>query len=186
MLQAMLEATGRITTLARQASDLGAWLHSLDDAPLLTTTCGDLFAALDGLTSAAHPQLRITSPSSDIAARPIRADVARLADALLSTAEALLSETREDAIAISALCTPADEAVTIELAPPPGSEVIPDAGFEAGAERVASFERGGSGLALVIASYVLEAHGARVTPGERQSSLLIQLAGTAAGAGDPT
>src|SRR5690606_27057268 len=117
MLQAMLEATGRITTIARQASDLGTWLQAVDEeASLSCVEYAGLFAALADRTSVGHPQIRVKDPSPQVAMRTLRADVDRLADALLSTAESLRHETGEDVIEIAAPDSHPKGPVTIQLA----------------------------------------------------------------------
>lgn len=153
MLDAMLDATGRLTAIARQASDLGAWLgtHESDAFEAVTLT-----AVLDEVDKRREPAGLTVRRPTELPAAVIRADAGALASALIALAEWLA---RESGAAVEVSTSPAtgEGTVGFRLRAQPTHDVAP----RASALRVA-FDAGGAGLALVAASHILDAHGAAV------------------------
>jgi light-regulated signal transduction histidine kinase (bacteriophytochrome) len=164
MLEAMLQSTARLTAIARQASDLGLWLTALETTPLPTVSLGDV---VDALTERAQNTASVRIAASDVATAPrLNAESRPLADAVIALAESMARETGEAEIEVSISASTADAATRFVLRPRTyaGPPVSPPS--RAAAERAVTFDRGGAGLGLVLASYVLDAHGATVTPDE--------------------
>jgi hypothetical protein len=84
---------------------------------------------------------------------------------------------------LSARSVDGQEAVLFLLTPTDGAEASPGAGFASPAREgdepprtvTLAFDRGGFGLSLVLASYVLDAHGAEVRTGTAGASIQVQL-----------
>ena len=173
MLEAMLEATGRLTVIARQASELGSWLSATADAPLPEVTLRDLFGALES-RAAGHPAINTIAPPTDAGRGVLRADRERLADAVMAIAESLLRETGSAVIELSMSDPHAGGSGGLHLRPlaPVHAPAAPPS--RPGAQRALLFDRGGAGLAMVAASYVLDAHRARVGPADDPHEILIQ------------
>jgi light-regulated signal transduction histidine kinase (bacteriophytochrome) len=163
VLEAMLQSTARLTAIARQASDLGLWLTALETTPLLTVSLGDV---VDALTERAQNTASVRIAALDIAPARIKAEPRALADAVIALAESMARETGETEIEVSISASTADAATRFVLRPRTyaGPPVSPPS--RTAAERAVTFDRGGAGLGLVFASYVLDAHGATVTPDE--------------------
>jgi signal transduction histidine kinase len=171
MLDAMLDATGRLTAIARQASELGAWLTARDTAPLEPVAVGDV---LDEIAKRTAPDGAIAvvrgRDSADETPR-VRADAAALAGAIMALAESMA---REAGGGIVEVCqAPGDEAgpsLSLRARTRAASE---NGQADGHAQRAMSFDRGGAGLALVAASYVLDAHGAETRIGDAPGSIDI-------------
>jgi len=154
MLDAMLDATGRLTGIARQASDLGAWLTGPGAAPLPTHPVSEIVARLAGRFGADSPIAATVHPvSAAVGDQLLRCDPPALVDALSAVVDALHREAGGAPVEIALADPEATGVVTIRLQ-----------AHGQGHARPFSFERGGSGLALVTASHVLTAHGAIVEP----------------------
>lgn len=170
MLQAMLDATGRLTTIGRQAADLAPWTTASPRAAADTVSLGAL------LDAAARGQ---TGVSVEITG-PVRDELIATADkqALEAALGALIAAARRD--------LPREAGLAVRASPGAGAELrvhigTPDATpDEAEPGRPLAFDRGGLGLALVLASYVLDAHGAEVTE-TAPGSILIRLHKTGGG-----
>jgi signal transduction histidine kinase len=158
MLTAMLGATSRLAALGRQSSDLAVWMRR--DEPDTTT---DAAAQMQAVAS--HAPAGVTAVPTEAGAEHVFlrvADVQALAQAIAALAELAMRETRQTTAAI-ALRACDDGTVRVIIAVPPDS-----ASLEAGETLPAvtepvPFNRGGLGLSLCLASYVLTAHGATVT-----------------------
>ncbi len=175
MLNAMLDATGRITTLARQASDLATWQ--------------------DGRAIAGE---RVTIPASSLIERAVAGVTGGVASAEVSDeASALLVET-PGAGALAAALTALIQAVARETEPPVlvsgraiaghrlGVVIRPSAATAAVPEDLdaldaatvttgnrAPFDEGGQGLSLVLAAEVLAAHQASVLAIDRPTAFVV-------------
>jgi hypothetical protein len=157
MLEAMLDATGRLTTIARQASDLGNWLGAVEARPF-----GPV--AVTAVTDALADRLRNMPPAVALLPVPatpltLRADPAALAGAIVALAESMHRDNESAVIEISVLDSQADGSVGFALGPASsttGTASSPGRPMSPGP----SFDRGGAGLALIAASHVLDQHGA--------------------------
>jgi K+-sensing histidine kinase KdpD len=156
MLTSMLDSTGRLAAIGRQASDLAVFLKS-PAAPERRVTVGALLAEI---TKRAPAGVTIAA-CRDIAAD---ATIATSSDELLAGAITALTDlVKRDSgekTAGVAVCV-SDAGVRFAIAP--GTD--PDRATIDPADRGTglAFDRGGLGLSLVVASFVLDAHGARVT-----------------------
>lgn len=163
MLEAMLQATARLTAIAHQASDLGGWITTLDATPLPSVS---LAAVVDALTerAKASASVRVVRPDAIDLPR-LDAKPTALADAIMALAESMARETGADVVEISAADSQADASTRFIISPRPlvGASPAPTTGLSA-AQRAVAFDRGGAGLAMILASYVLDAHGATITP----------------------
>ena len=171
MLEAMLEATARLTAIAHQASDLGGWLTALDATPLPPVPRA---ALVDALTERAQATaaVRVVRPDTTDGPR-LDAKPAALADAIIALAESMARETGADVVEISAAPSQADGSTRFIIGPRPavGASSAPNA--RSAAQRSVAFDRGGAGLSLILASYVLDAHGATVTPDSESGQISL-------------
>lgn len=169
MLDAMLSATARLTAIAREASDLSGWLTTTGSAPLPSVPLG---AVLDALAERAlkTPGVQLVAATPPVDLR-LNAEPGLLADAILALAGSMARETGEPVVTIS----------TPDSSTPPTQFVLRACSLDGavshhtGAQRAGAFDRGGAGLALILASYVLDAHGATVQPHDEASVLSIQI-----------
>lgn len=154
MLDAMLDATGRLTAIARQASDLGSWLGGSNSQAFETVS---LDRVLDEVDKRREPAGLTIIRAADATAPDIRADVTALAGAIIALAEWLGRETGSP-VEVSTAPAGADASVGVRLRACP-----PDAGMVRAPTRGIVFDAGGAGLALIAASHILDAHEAAVS-----------------------
>jgi hypothetical protein len=178
MIRAMLDATGRIAAVGRQASDMALWVSP-------TSATGQVaLTALAEQTAALVPSggvsVRIDGGLGRAAVRT--SDAGALAAALAALAELTARDTGAP-VDLSARSIDGVEAVLILLTPTDGAEASPGAGLAGPAREsdepprtvTLAFDRGGFGLSLALASYVLDAHGADVRTGTAGTSIQVQL-----------
>jgi len=163
MLQAMMEATGRIATLGAHASELAQWYEGppgreavqiplremLDRASQLATVPAGVRILCDERTG--HHSVQ--SP-----------DIGALAAAVAAILHAAGRERPDAPVLVEAGLLPGDESVQVTIGTV-APTVDPDAASDHPAfsdARQVSFDQGGHGLALVLASCVLSTHGARL------------------------
>jgi hypothetical protein len=154
MLDAMLAATGRLTAIAQQASQLGAWLSEQQHE--VTFTRVPVAALLDRVDRKGSTAVTLSARPSACSSFDIQADADALASALVSVAEGLAREHGATAVDISAL----EDTSGVRL----HCHTSQDAG--AAEAHPFTFDAGGMGLALVSASHVLDAHGASIHAGQ--------------------
>lgn len=165
MIKAMLDATGRLTTLGRQASDLSSWITRTAAEPAGVVT---LPALLADVTRRVTGAVETTAVSDAAAASRVRSpEPSMLAAAIAALVDSVARETGDPAatIAVAADHDTRDATVSLFIGPP---KDVSDARTSAGPAHTAeatdvAFDHGGLGLALVLASYVFDAHEARVT-----------------------
>ncbi len=157
MLQAMLDATGRIASIGRDAASLAGWLESAA-LPLRPVALSALRAEI-----ARHVPETLTIHDAGTAgtSHVLSNDLARLASAIVTVAQVVARGAGTSALTLEATAC-ADPPVARLTLRPAGLDTPPDARADARAEPLA-FDQGGMGLALVSASCVFDAHGARVT-----------------------
>jgi K+-sensing histidine kinase KdpD len=156
MLTSMLDSTGRLAAIGRQASDLAVFLKSPAGAERHVT----VGALLAEITKRAPAGVTVV-PCRDIAAD---AAIATPSDELLASAIVALTDlVKRDSGGKAAVVTACVSDVGVRFAIAPGTE--PDRATIDPADRGTglALDRGGLGLSLVVASYVLDAHGAHVT-----------------------
>lgn len=152
-IEAMRRSTARLADLGRDASTLSGWLKRTAPEPdrqLLASLIADVAER----TALARPR----QAGGSLSGRAVRTtDGAMLAQTL---ATLVLSVSRDHDNGPCVVDATVDEPyAVIDIAPE-----IPSAETVGGAKPAdkSLFDRGGMGLALVLASHVLDAHGARV------------------------
>jgi signal transduction histidine kinase len=159
MLASMLDATGRLAAIGRHASDLASWLRRgpvpLAPVPVRTVLADIASRSLAGWSVAEVPA-EVGSVEIGVA------DPALLAGAIVAVGDLAMRDSGQKAVALDVQRAPAAPDGLSLLLRPAGSPAAVDESAAATPTDVA-FDRGGLGLTLVLASYILEAHGARVT-----------------------
>jgi K+-sensing histidine kinase KdpD len=156
MLASMLDSTGRLSAIGRQASDLAVFLKSPASAGRRVT----VEALVAEIAKRASSGVTI-EPCGESAAE---ATIATSHDELLAGAisaltDLVMRDSAEKTAMVAVCASGADVRVAIAPGAGPGHTSVDPA--DGGT--VVAFDRGGLGLSLVVASYVLEAHGARTT-----------------------
>jgi hypothetical protein len=160
MLTAMLDATGRLADIGRQASDAAVFLKRSPAEDLGTVP---VHVLLDHV-GRATPDVAIAACPDEVGSRLIRtANAATLATAIGAVALLAMREAGQRTVTVLA----ADDGGQVRLTFLPGTDIhtaaAADASEMATNDGPVSFDRGGLGLALVLASYVFDAHGTTVT-----------------------
>jgi K+-sensing histidine kinase KdpD len=172
MLDAMLDATGRLTAIARQASDLGAWLAARDTTPLESVAVTEV---LEEITKRTAPDGTISVIRvNESAEQPpmVQADAPALAGAVMALAESMAREAGGAIVEIRQVRDDPGTSPSLSLRTRT-TPAVENGQVEGHAQRALSFDRGGAGLALIAASYVLDAHGARTRIGNVPGSIDI-------------
>lgn len=163
MIRAMLDATGRLAAVGRQASDVALWMSPAPAAEAVP------LAALAEKAASLVPSGGATVHLDDFTGRvPISTSNA---DALAAALAAIADLTARDtggSVEIRASSAAGRHTITMQMLPVPA--VATEAEWMAPPAPTSrpvtlAFDRGGFGLSLVLASYVLEAHGAEVRTG---------------------
>ncbi len=156
MLASMLDSTGRLATIGRQASDLAVFLKapaSLGRRVTIEALLAEIARRVSaGVTVASSPA---STPEASIATA--HGDL--LAGAVAALADLAMRDSGQKTAVIGAALIDDDLRLTIA----PGSALEAAPVDPAGAGTCVAFDRGGLGLSLIVASYVLEAHGARTS-----------------------
>ncbi len=174
MIRAMLDASGRLAALGRQASDVALWANPAARADRVP------IAALADKTAALVPSgSAVVQIDAEAGGESVStSDPEALAAALAALAELTARDTG-GRVALSARSTTESRTVTVVLTPTevPAPEAGDDISGAAAASRplTIAFDRGGFGLSLVLASYVLDAHGADVRTAEAGTRVEVQL-----------
>lgn len=174
MLEAMLEATGRLTNIARQASDLGNWLANAESRPWEAIPVTQITDALAQRLRTSDPSITLLPVPPAAAAIRLRADASAIADALLAVAESAHRDDESATIEIRAIVPSDEPGATFTLTPVPSADRVSTFRNGSAARRAAAFDRGGAGLALITASYVFDVHGASVAEHGAAESIVIQ------------
>jgi len=158
MIRAMLEATGRLAALGRQASDVSLWCNPAPLAHEVTVAALTEKAAALATSGAVSATLDDRAGLDAVSTSDPEALAAALATLAESTARnssrpvRLTGRSDSGQATFTILVSPDDAIAAADADRPSGSN---------GSTAVA-FDRGGFGLSLVLASYVLDAHGADV------------------------
>jgi K+-sensing histidine kinase KdpD len=171
MLDAMLDATGRLTAIARQASDLGAWLAARDTTPLESVAVAEV---LEEITKRTAPDGAVSVVRvNESGEQPmVQADASALAGAVMALAESMAREAGGAIVEIRQVRDNPDTSPSLSLRTRT-TPAVENGHVEGHVQRALSFDRGGAGLALIAASYVLDAHGARTRIGNVPGSIDI-------------
>lgn len=172
MLEAMLEATGRLTTIARQASDLGNWLSGPATRPLAVTPADSVMETLAQRLGTDTRMAVIARPGTS--QQQFHADAPVLTSALVAVAEAMYRDMDAGVIEISLADPPSGGSVVFELRPRRPVAADPAVPSRSGPPRAFSFDRGGSGFDLITASHVLDAHQAAIEPADDAGALTLR------------
>lgn len=164
MLRAMLDASGRLTALARHASDISTLLRE-PAAPAQAVPLAEVLAAVGSRPG----PLRIELDEDGVPATHIAtADKTMLEFALGTIAERVARNAGADAVTVGAASGP-QPGIRLTVRPAGAVGTSPPEDFA-----LLAFDQGGSGLALVLASFVLDSHGASATVGNQTGAVHIQ------------
>lgn len=175
MLTAMLDATGQITALARQASDLAMWQDGRARAGDRVTVAAR--ALIERAVAGAAPGVATAEVSDQVAAIAVETPgVAALAAALTALINAVARETAPPVV-VSARAI-GGRRLSVVIGRPSDAETVReqiDALTEPAIEPVdsAPFDQGGHGLALVLAAEVLASHDASVMAIDRPTAFVV-------------
>jgi hypothetical protein len=163
MIRAMLDATGRLAAVGRQASDVALWM-----SPAPATEAVAL-ASLAEKAASLVPSGGATVHVDDFTGRlPVSTSNAdALAAALAAMADLTVRDTG-GSVEIRAHSTGGRRTITVQMLPVTAAATESEhmtMPAQSGRPVTLAFDRGGFGLSLVLASYVLEAHGAEVRTG---------------------
>lgn len=166
MLTAILEATGRITAIARQASDLAMWQDGRALSENETLSARMLVDRAVAGASTGHLAVDLSDEAADVEIATPNAGA--LSAAIAAVVDRLRRDVPHTAFAIRARAAHRPEGLTILIGPEPVIAALPedpgDRSAQAGSPAAITFDAGGHGLALVLAATVLDAHRASVEP----------------------
>ena len=158
MFQAMHDATGRLSALAREASELAAWCDGRQPEGSEVVTIDDLVGAV--ASGAAKKSPREVHVADDVRSAKVRSQPeGALVASLTAVTEAVAREAPGAPVALAASAASGADAVLLEIAP-----AVWDRAPRSQTSATFNFASGGSGLALVLASYVLDAHEVQLIP----------------------
>ena len=159
MLTAMLDATGRISAVARQASELAQW-H--DGEMQAAQTAMPLRGLLDRVAAAHLPRPVSLDVPAALADHPVQTwQAEQLAAAIAAIVVSVERNAPDQDVAVRAEATAGGGAMILIGDPSALSERSADAADAADADRAGErlFGSGGQGLSLVLAAAVLDRHG---------------------------
>lgn len=174
MLEAMLDATGRLTSIARQASDLGNWLAAAESRPWDPIPVTQITDVLTERLRTADPAIALLPVPAGAATTRLRADAAAIADALLAVAESAHRDDESATIEIRVAAPHEHSGAAFTIAPVASADGATTFRGVSAPRRAVSFDRGGAGLALITASYVFDVHGASIVENGASDSIVIQ------------
>jgi len=167
MLQAMMEATARLAALGAQASELAHWQEAPTGGEVVTIRLRDwLDRAARAADVPAGVDIRCGAEAGEWGVQSH--DMAALTAALATTLQAAARQRPGAPVVVHAQEPAADSAATISIGASDSAGAAPmdvsgRPGYpEFSGAKQFGFDQGGHGLALVLASWVLAAHGARV------------------------
>lgn len=169
MLNAMLDATGRLTGIAHQASSLGSWLAAHETPALEIVPTTAVLDEIDKRETQDGPVAVVRHEGTPVG--HIHADAAALAGALVAIASSLAREAGVETVEVSQSPRDKDASTGFQLRARPSAptqEITMT-------DRMFALDNGGAGLALIAASHILDAHGASLSAGDRPGSIDIRL-----------
>jgi len=172
---AMLDATGRLSTLTRQVSDLIPWYESAprrDMRPLSVRVLVDQTMAV--LDTTCDTSVRVPD---DVADWLVRTGAGQALPAALAAVIDWTCRQSSGTVSLIGAIDPVKSILTLTIGPAepidgavhdraPGDQPASD-------DHPSPFAAGGHGLALVLAGVVLESHGAEVRADDRQLVIRI-------------
>jgi signal transduction histidine kinase len=169
MLESMQEATTRLAAVAREASELSAWTEGRRSEGREDRRIGQVLE--DVAATAGVTDVTVVVPD-EFSGALVRSDPpGALARALAAVLVASRRESQTAAFRLAVGPGSAADEIVLEMGPAAAGAAVtvpPEAAFD--------FGRGGMGLSLVLASHVLEAHGARLTTaGDDRSRVTVRL-----------
>lgn len=169
-VRAMLDATGRLSTLTREASELIPWYETpqRDTRPLPVRTLIDQTLAAIGTTC----ETSLVVPD-EVVEWNVRTGAGHALSAALAAIVDWTSRQAAGPVSLALAVHPEKSIVTMTIGP---AAPAPDVTPSAASDRPSPFGAGGHGLALVLAGVVLESHGAEVRADDRQ--LVIRFSAT--------
>lgn len=173
MLTAMLDATGRISTVANQASELAIWHDGQPSGVESDTTIGTLLNRV----AASRDLLRPVTVEAGVAATlAIRtSQPAAVAAAVAALANAAARSAPDQAIGIRSVVD-ANGSGVILIGPEPALAALNASSMDEadpGRARDRLFSCGGQGLALILAAAVFERHGVVVGLIESAADVIV-------------
>jgi nitrogen-specific signal transduction histidine kinase len=173
MLTAMLDATGRISAVARQASELAVWHEGEPPGEPVALPLAALLERVAGNSALPRPVSVVVPP--DVASRAVDT---RQVEPLVAAVTALVVSAQRNApdapVALRALANGSGVRVAIGREDAVASpEVVERAEAPEAANRL--FSAGGQGLSLVLASSVLDRHGISVGLIESSGVVVLRL-----------
>lgn len=167
MLQSMQDATTRLAAIAREASELSAWNDGRRPEGHEVVAIGEVLQQAVTAAGAAGATVDLPADLADVQLR------SEPPGAIARALGAVLNATGREAPGRAFVLTvrPGAEAgeIAVDISPAAGETV--DA-----AAAPFDFGRGGMGLSLVLASHVLDVHGARLTTaGADRSRVTVRL-----------
>jgi signal transduction histidine kinase len=156
MLQSMQDATTRLAAVAREASDLSAWTEGRRPEGRERVPIGQLLE--QAVAGADVTDASVIVPAEHAGALVVSDPPGALARALSAVLVASRRESVTAAFTLTVVPGSDGGEIVIRMSP------TADGAAEPGAvEAPFDFGRGGMGLSLVLASHVLDTHGARLT-----------------------
>ena len=168
-------AARRVTVIGQQASDLGHWLKPMPDgaSPIALTAL-----VAQSVTLAAAPDRVVTDESIEKSALSIPAlDRTALTQALTAAIDAVSREVTDDDVRVAARVNADQHACDILIGPTAALAALPaEASRDGAAVTPMSAEREGLGLALILSTVVVLAHGGQIgTVDGRRDVILLRL-----------
>ncbi|HEX5215208.1 MAG TPA: hypothetical protein VFV98_07065 [Vicinamibacterales bacterium] len=165
LLVKLLDATGRLTTLAKQATDVATWAArdatGAEDSITMTQLLTDATSLLPETT------VEVSLPDGVAAGRIPTSSRPALASAVATLFAALSRHTTDRAIGVIGQAS--DHGVMLMMAPRGRSSSDPTTSPAAGQAFLA---QGGLDLSLVLASQVLTSHGGRIEATDERPPVL--------------
>jgi hypothetical protein len=175
MLTAMLDATGRIAAVARQASDLALWHESQPPGDPRPVALGEL---VQRVAASELPRPVAGHVPADLATVPVSTwQIETLCAAVSAIALAVERNHPDQPIGVRAVRSDGEEVallvgVETALAAAAG---VPPASDESGPARDRLLGGGGQGLSLILAASVLDRHGISVGLIESSGIVVLRL-----------
>jgi|SRR5579864_562208 len=148
-------AAGRIGLISRQASELAYWRSRLSGVPR-GVPLGDLVASASARSASPDRISAHLSPAAEVM-RVRTLDDAALSTALATILEMASRDVTDETILIVSRASGSEDACDVLIG---AGSLLSPAELTPEADGPFSIERGGFGLAVVLAAAVLEAHGA--------------------------
>ena len=169
MLQSMQDATTRLAAVTRQASELSAWTEGRRPEGRERVSIDQLLE--QAVAGADLKNASVIVPADQAGTLVTSEPPGALAGALAAVLVASRRESATAAFTLTVAPGSTDGELVIRMGPSDGGSIASDA-----VDTAFDFGRGGMGLSLVLASHVLDVHGARLTTvGDDRSRVIVRL-----------